>query len=60
MQPSQGPPIIHIHPPTIPDDEITQISHEAQTTMINQGPNSPTISKIRPVKILHPLSNIHK
>ena len=38
----------------------------AQATMIKLGPNSPTISKIRPiskvflVKILHRLSKIHK
>ena len=55
----------HIHPPIIPVGEITQISHGSQTTMIKQGPNSPTIfnnlfiNKIFPTKILHLLSKIH-
>ena len=60
------PAKILIHPPTILVGEIIPIFHGAQATMIKLGPNSPTISKIRPiskvflVKILHHLSNIHK
>jgi len=64
MKPSQGLLTIHIHPPIILVEEITQISHGAQTTMIKQGQNSPTIfnnfliNKIFPTKVLHHLSKI--
>jgi len=50
--------------PIIPGGEITQISHGAQTTVINQSQNSPTISnnllinKNFPTKV-HPFFKIH-
>ena len=56
---SQGPLTIHIHRLTIQVGEITQISYGAQTLMINQGLNSPTIfnnlfiNKIFQTEVLH-------
>jgi len=56
---SHGPLTIHIHPPIILVREIIQISHGAQTIMIKQGPNSPTIFKISlSTKLSQPKSSI--
>ena len=51
IPPSQGPPTIHIHKPTILVGEIIQISHGPKTPIVILGPISSTIFN-------HPIINI--